>query len=67
MAAGTLLTPIIEKTPPDILPNRVQAVEPHSIGRLDFNNTVTMTARDAQNMPQDLSERILVRADIPLE
>ena len=48
-----MLAAIIEQASPNILTDRVLAVEPHSVGCLDFHDPITATARNAQYVPRN--------------
>jgi hypothetical protein len=54
MAAGPLLTGVVQEPVPDFLPDRLPAVEADRIDRLDFHGALAAVAGDAQHVALDL-------------
>jgi hypothetical protein len=57
MAAGSILTGIVQQTLPNVLPDRVFAIEAARIDGLDLNGAVAAPAGDAQHVALYLSRR----------
>jgi hypothetical protein len=54
MAAGPLLTGVVQEPLPDVLPDRLPAVVADRIDRLDFYGALAAAAGDAQYVALDL-------------